>query len=95
MKRETRKTFTYSALPSVKKAAMKRAKKEGATLSDVIERLLQGYISSDVWKSVESGVPLPPDYVQLNAVKAIHANGTTSKSLITSRNKSVQEKEIR
>jgi hypothetical protein len=65
MKRETRKTFTYSALPSVKKAAMKRAKKEGNTLSDVIEKLLQGYIDATVWKSVATGMPLPPDIVEL------------------------------
>jgi len=59
MKRETRKTFTYSALPSVKKAAMRRAKKEGATLSDVIEKLLQGYIDAPVWKAVQDGKQVP------------------------------------
>lgn len=79
MKRETRKTFTYSALPSVKKAAMKRAKKEGNTLSDIIERLLQGYVAAPVWKSIQDGIPLPPDYVELKNVNILHADGTTSK----------------
>jgi hypothetical protein len=79
MKRETRKTFTYSALPSVKKAAMKRAKKEGATLSDVIERLLQGYVNADVWKSVSDGIPLPPDYVSLKKVGVVYPDGHTAK----------------
>lgn len=79
MKRETRKTFTYSALPSVKKAAMKRAKKEGNTLSDVIEKLLQGYVDAPVWKGVSDGIPFPPDYVRLKDVRVVYQDGQESK----------------
>jgi len=43
MKRETKRTFTYSCLPSIKKRAAKGAKQEGRTLSEVIERYLSDY----------------------------------------------------
>lgn len=43
MKREKRKTFTYSGKPSVRKAAMKRAKSEGLIFSELVEKLLIEY----------------------------------------------------
>jgi len=40
-------TYTYAALPSVKQAASKKAKKEGMTLSQKIHQLLQEYIRTN------------------------------------------------
>lgn len=58
---------------------MKRAKKEGITLSDVIEKLLQGYVDAPVWKSIPDGIPLPPEYVQLKDIRIVHLDGGTEK----------------
>jgi hypothetical protein len=43
MKKENKKTFTYSGRPSVRQKAMKKAEKSGNTLSEVIDLLLERY----------------------------------------------------
>jgi hypothetical protein len=43
MKKETKQTFTYSCRPSIRSKAMKKAKKSGNTLSEVIDLLLERY----------------------------------------------------
>jgi hypothetical protein len=43
MKKEAKKTFTYSGRPSVRQKAMKKAQKSGNTLSEVIDLLLERY----------------------------------------------------
>jgi hypothetical protein len=55
MKKEKKKTFTYSGRPSVKKKAFKRAKKGGTTLSEVIDAYLEEYADSPVIKYVGTG----------------------------------------
>lgn len=44
MKGEKKQTFTYATLPSVREKASKMAGKEGLTLSEKIDELLNGYI---------------------------------------------------
>jgi hypothetical protein len=43
MKKEAKKTFTYSGRPSIRQKAMKKAQKSGNTLSEVIDLLLERY----------------------------------------------------
>lgn len=54
---------------------MKKAKKEGNTLSDVIENLLRGYVASPI---LSGGVILPPDYIGIKKVGVLHRDGTIS-----------------
>jgi len=58
MKREVKQTYTYSGLPSVRRAAMKRAKAAGESISEVIDECLKDYAKSPIWKEVESGRPI-------------------------------------
>lgn len=44
MKGEKKQTFTYAAFPSVRNKAASMAEKEGITLSQKINELLNGYI---------------------------------------------------
>lgn len=44
MKGEKKKTFTYATYPSKKDKASRLAEKEGSTLSEKIDELLDGYI---------------------------------------------------
>lgn len=76
---EKKKTFTYSGKPSVHKKAKDKAEKEGFTFSEKVEQLLLAYNDSPVWKSVGTGIPLPPDYVRIRNVAIIKANGKTEK----------------
>jgi len=43
---QKKETYTYAALPNVKEAASKKARKEGMTLSQKIHQLLQEYIKT-------------------------------------------------
>lgn len=43
MKKEKKQTFTYSCRPSIRNKAMKKAVRAGATLSEVIDALLENY----------------------------------------------------
>lgn len=45
MKRELKKTYTYATKPSTKIKAEKLAEKEGVTLSEKIDELLEVYIN--------------------------------------------------
>jgi len=65
MKRETKSTYTYSTFPSTKKLAAKRAKKEGVTLSSIIDMALKGYVAADEWKTMD-GKPSTPTSIILD-----------------------------
>jgi hypothetical protein len=58
MKREKKGTFTYYCTTSIRKQAARRAKREGGSLSSVIEQLLELYNQAPVWKYVETGKPV-------------------------------------
>jgi hypothetical protein len=45
---------------------MRRAKKEGVTISDVIEMALRGYVNADAWKQVATGKQVVPYSIVLN-----------------------------
>lgn len=79
MKREVKKTFTYSGKPSVRKKAARKAEKEGFTFSEKVEQLLEAYNKAPVWKQVSNGIPLPPDYVEMRDIAIQRANGKIEK----------------
>jgi hypothetical protein len=57
-KKETKKTFTFSARPSIMKAAKLRAKKGMESVSEVIEGFLARYSQTEPWKEVATGKPV-------------------------------------
>lgn len=57
--------FTYACRPSIRDAATERAKKEGVTLSSIIEMALIGYVAAEVWKDME-GNPVTPNSIILD-----------------------------
>ena len=79
MKREVKQTFTYSGKPSVRKKAVSKAKKEGFTFSEKVEQLLEAYNAAPVWKQVSTGIPLPPDYIEIRDIAIQRANGKIEK----------------
>jgi len=58
MKKEKKGTFTYYCATSIRKKAARRAKREGGSLSSVIEQLLEMYNEAPEWKYVETGKPV-------------------------------------
>jgi hypothetical protein len=57
--KDLKESFTYSGKEKTWRKARQKAKKEGRTFSEVVELLLQEYIKSPVWKSVETGKHVP------------------------------------
>jgi len=53
MKREIKKTFTYSGRPSIKEKIVERAEKEGLTFSEKVDQLLERDIKPDVAYAVK------------------------------------------
>lgn len=47
-----KQSFTYSGEAKTRKDAIKKAKKEGKTFSDVVEGLLRDYNKLPIWKPV-------------------------------------------
>lgn len=59
MAKENKRSLTYSGYESIKKKATAKAKKEGRTFSEVVGALLTLYLDAPVWKSIETGKPVP------------------------------------
>lgn len=61
----SKQSFTYSGEAKTRRLAMKRAKKEGVTISDIIEMSLKGYIAAEDETDV-SGSPVTPNCIILD-----------------------------
>lgn len=61
----SKQSFTYSGEAKVRRLAMKRAKKEGKTISDIIEMAMMGYVAAKEWKDMQ-GKPLTPNSIILD-----------------------------
>lgn len=79
MKKEIKKTFTYSGKPSVHKKSMKKAKSEGFTFSEKVEELLESYNTDTVCKSVHGGIPIPAGYIEIRDIAVLKSSGKIEK----------------
>lgn len=60
-----KQSFTYSGDASIRKKAVRRAKKEGKTLSAIIDMALKGYVAAEEWKDMD-GKPVTPNSIILD-----------------------------
>jgi len=65
MKKEVKRTFTYTGRPSIRKKAMKRAEKVGESVSEVIDRFLELYAELPIWKQVATGEPKKTEFISV------------------------------
>lgn len=69
MAKEKKGTFTYSARPSVRNAAVKRADKVGESISEVIDLFLEAYANWPIFKQVATKTPVKTTFVDVDDLK--------------------------
>jgi len=87
MTKENKKTFTYAVRPSVREKAKRKAAKEGLTVSEKIDHLLNEYVGKKTdrilavwaidWTESERGWGQRPDGTSLHLSKADAENMIT------------------
>jgi hypothetical protein len=71
-----KQTFTYAADIKVKEKAARKAKREGMTLSERINKFLVDY-TAPVKKNTD-GIDLPADYIDLKKVGILNPDGSVT-----------------
>jgi hypothetical protein len=71
-----KKTFTYAADLKVKEKAARKAKREGMTLSERINKFLLDY--TEPVKKLKGGIDLPTDYVDFKSIGILNNDGSVT-----------------